>query len=173
MLPQCHCHTNIWVAAQNKLTHSTTSLPTLYKTVGNKSSTVVEISDQEQPCPIFGPCLLRPNGWMDQDGTWHGGGSWSRPHCVRWEPSSPPKKGAEPQIFGPFLLWPNGSGRPQPMLLYVKWRSSPPPQQGAELPIFGSRLLWPNGCMDQDTTWYGGRPRPTQHCVRWGPSSPP
>jgi len=23
---------------------------------------------------IFGPCLLWPNGWMDQDGTWHGGG---------------------------------------------------------------------------------------------------
>ena len=22
---------------------------------------------------IFGPCLLWPNGWMDQDGTWHGG----------------------------------------------------------------------------------------------------
>ena len=22
---------------------------------------------------IFGPCLLRPNGWMDQDITWHGG----------------------------------------------------------------------------------------------------
>jgi len=21
---------------------------------------------------IFGPCLLWPNGWMDQDGTWHG-----------------------------------------------------------------------------------------------------
>jgi len=21
--------------------------------------------------------------------------------------------------------------------------------------------------------WYGGRPRPRQHCVRWGPSSPP
>jgi len=26
--------------------------------------------------------------------------------------------------------------------------------------------------MDQDATWYGGRPRPRQHCVRWGPSSP-
>jgi len=25
--------------------------------------------------------------------------------------------------------------------------------------------------MDQDVTWYGGRPRPTRHCVRWGPSS--
>ena len=22
--------------------------------------------------PIFLPCLLWPNGWMDQDGTWHG-----------------------------------------------------------------------------------------------------
>ena len=25
--------------------------------------------------PIFGPFLLLPNGWMNQDGTWHGGGS--------------------------------------------------------------------------------------------------
>ena len=24
----------------------------------------------EPPSPIFGPCLLWPNGWMDQDGTW-------------------------------------------------------------------------------------------------------
>jgi len=26
--------------------------------------------------------------------------------------------------------------------------------------------------MDQDATWYGGRPWPKQHCVTWGPSSP-
>jgi len=58
--------------------------------------------------PIFGPCLLWPNGWMDQDGTWHGGGSWSGPHCVRWYPAPLPKKGAEPPIFDPRLLWPNG-----------------------------------------------------------------
>jgi len=25
-------------------------------------------------CPIFGPCLLRPSGWMDQDSAWHRGG---------------------------------------------------------------------------------------------------
>ena len=31
---------------------------------------------------------------MDQDGTWHGGGPRSRPHCARWVPSSPPQKGA-------------------------------------------------------------------------------
>jgi len=30
--------------------------------------------------------------------------------------------------------------------------------------------LWPNGWMDQDTTWYGGRPRPRPHCVRRGPT---
>ena len=24
--------------------------------------------------PIFGPCLLWPNGWMDQDATWYGVG---------------------------------------------------------------------------------------------------
>jgi len=27
--------------------------------------------------------------------------------------------------------------------------------------------------MDQDAIWYGGRPRPSTHCVRWGPNSPP
>jgi len=36
---------------------------------------------------------------------------------------------------------------------------------------FRPSLLWPNGWMDQDATWYGGRPRPRQHCVRWGPAS--
>jgi len=40
-------------------------------------------------------------------------------------------------------------------------------------PIFGLCLLWPNGCMDQDATWYDGRPRPGQHCVRCGPSFTP
>jgi len=48
----------------------------------------------------------------------------------------------------------------------------PTPKKGAEPPIFGPCLLWPNGCMDQDAAWYGGRPRPRRHCVRWGPSSP-
>jgi len=50
---------------------------------------------------------------------------------------------------------------------------APPPQRGIALsPIFGPRLLWPNGLMDQDATWYGGRPRPRRHCVRWGPNFP-
>jgi len=40
-------------------------------------------------------------------------------------------------------------------------------------PNFSQCLLWPNGWMDQDATWYGGRPRPRPHCVRWGPSPSP
>jgi len=50
------------------------------------------------PSPIYGPCLLWPNGWMDQDETWHGDASWFRPHCARWGPSSPPQKGRSPQF---------------------------------------------------------------------------
>ena len=45
-------------------------------------------------------------------------------------------------------------------------------KKGTGPPIFSPSLLWPNGCMDQDATWYGGRPRPTRHCVRCGPSYP-
>jgi len=34
------------------------------------------------PRPIFGPCLLRPNGCMHQDTTWYGGRPQPRRHCV-------------------------------------------------------------------------------------------
>jgi len=34
--------------------------------------------------PIFGPYLLWPNGWMDQDATWYGGQPLPRRRCVRW-----------------------------------------------------------------------------------------
>jgi len=44
-----------------------------------------------------------------------------------------------------------------------------PPAKGHSPPIFGPYLLRPNGCIDQDVTWYGGRPRPRRLCVRWGP----
>jgi len=46
--------------------------------------------------PLFGPCLLWPNGSMDQDTTWYGSGPWPRPHCVRWGPSSPCQKRGKP-----------------------------------------------------------------------------
>ena len=46
---------------------------------------------------IFGPCLLWPNSWMDQDATWHEGRPQPRRLCVGWGPSPPlPTKGVEP-----------------------------------------------------------------------------
>ena len=32
-------------------------------------------------------------------------------------------------------------------------------------------VLWPNDWMHQDATWYGVRPHPRPHCVRWASSS--
>jgi len=57
--------------------------------------------------PLFGPCLLWPNGWIDQDATWYQGRPRPRPHCVTWR--------FNPPIFGACLLWPNG--RPSQLLL--------------------------------------------------------
>jgi len=45
-------------------------------------------------------------------------------------------------------------------------------RNGHSTPLFGPYLLWRNGWMDQDTNWYGGRPRPRRHCARWGLSCP-
>jgi len=50
-----------------------------------------------QNSPIFGPCLLWPNGWIDQDST--GGGPRSRLYCANEDPAALPQKGAEPLQF--------------------------------------------------------------------------
>jgi len=39
-------------------------------------------------------------------------------------------------------------------------------------PVCDVGVLWPNGWMDQDASWYRGKPRLRRHCVRWGSSSP-
>jgi len=50
-------------------------------------------AERGAPCRILGPCVLWPNGWMYQNGTWRGGGPWSRPHCAPY-----PKQGQSPQF---------------------------------------------------------------------------
>ena len=42
---------------------------------------------------LFGPCVLWPNGCMDQDATWYGCRPRPRPRDVRWD-LAPPNKGA-------------------------------------------------------------------------------
>ena len=55
------------------------------------------------PCVriMWGPCLLWPNGWMDQDAIWYVGRPWPRPHCVRWGPSSLQKRSTAAPNFRP------------------------------------------------------------------------
>ena len=93
-------------------------------------------------CPVCNICVLWPNGWMDQDATWYGGPG----HIVLNGDSASPTKGAQQPPLSRFT-------------------------DAACVRINrGSCLLWPNGWMDQDATWYGGRPWPRRHCVRWEPS---
>jgi len=40
--------------------------------------------------------VLWPNGWMDQDETWHAGRPRPWPHCARW--GAPPPKEQSPQF---------------------------------------------------------------------------
>jgi len=65
-----------------------------------------------QSPPIFGSCLLWPNGWMHPDATWYVG----RDFVLDGDPA-PVQIGrrAPSPIFGPCLLWPNG--RPSELLL--------------------------------------------------------
>ena len=98
-------------------------------------------------CPLLSVCnvgLLWPNGWMDQDETWHGGRPRPWPYCVRWGPSSLSPKGHSPQIFGPCLLWPKGwmdqdstwyGGSPRPKRHCVRWWLSSAPKKGTQPPI--------------------------------------
>jgi len=131
----------------------------------------------------FGPCLLWPNGWMDQDATWYAGRPRPRPHCARWGPSSPQESGTAPQFSahiccGQMAGWiemPVGReiGLGPSDIVSDGNPAARPQERGHSSQIFGPCLLWPKGWMDQDATWYEGRPRPRRHCVTRGPSSPP
>jgi len=50
------------------------------------------------PLRKFLPCLLWPNGWMDQDAASYAGRHQPRLLCVIWEPSSPSSNGHSPQF---------------------------------------------------------------------------
>jgi len=89
--------------------------------------------------------VLWPNSWIDQDATWCGGRPRPRPHCVRWGASSPCCTERGTAVFEPDVC------------IHINC---------------GPCLLWPNSWMDQDATWYRGRPRRRWHCVKLGPSFP-
>ena len=117
---QCHClteHYSFWA----------TACKTVRPMLSDRCLSCLSICDVG---------VLSPNGWMDQDETWHAG------HIVLdGDPAPPPPKGHSPPIFGPYLLWPNGcmdqdatwyGGRPRSRRLCVRCgpRSTSPKEVG-------------------------------------------
>jgi len=97
--------------------------------------------------PFFGPYLLRPNGWMNQDATWYGDRPRPRRLCVGWGSSSPsPKRGGErsPQYSahvrcGQTAGWIKmsvGMQVEQRKRHCVRWGHSSPPQERGRAPNF-------------------------------------
>jgi len=102
------------------------------------------------PSPIFAPSPLWPNDWMDQYGTWHRGGPWSRPHCARWGPSYPPQKRTEPppQFSAHFYCGHTVGCTKMPLGMEVglspgdcvRWEPSHHPRKGGGAPQFSAHV---------------------------------
>jgi len=84
---------------------------------------------------------------------------------------APPKWGRVPHNFWPMSIEAKRLDGSR-WHLACRWASVKAIERGIA-PTFGPCLLWPNGWMDQDVTWYEGRPQPRPHCVKLVPSSPP
>jgi len=103
-----------------------------------------------QPHPIFGPCSLWPNGWMDQDATWY--------VTLCWMGSQLPLKGAQPLVFGSCLLWPNGwmdedatwyGSRPRPRPHCIRQVPSSPRKWHSSAPLFPAHVYCGHGRQPQ------------------------
>ena len=130
--------------------------------------------------------MLWPNGWTDQDETWHAGRPRHWPHCVRWGPSSPSPKGVQPPQFsahiccGQVVAWIKmslgmevglGPGdfvlEGDPALPFPKKGAEPPPQFSAHVHCGQTA-----GCIKTPLGMEVGL-SPRDFCVRWGPSPLP
>ena len=126
---------------------------------------------------------MRPNGWMDQDETWHGGRPRARPHCVRWGPSSLQKWHSPTPQFLAHVGCGQSAG-------WIKMRlgtevglspgdivsdgdPGPSPKAVGQPPPYFQPMSVAAKRLDQGATSYGGRPQPWPLCVRWAPSSHP
>jgi len=112
---------------------------------------------RERSPQIFDPCLLWPNGWMDEAGTWHGARPQPRQLFVRWGPSPLPKRrqSPPPELSAHFYCGQTVVCIKIPLGMDVGLRPGdfvldgdpvPTPQKGGGAPqIFGPCLWCPNG----------------------------
>jgi len=76
------------------------------------------------PHPIFGPCLLWPNGWINEDAAWYGSTPRPRLHSTRRGPISRERGTAAP-FFSAHVYC--GHGRPSQLLLSSCKNNGRPP----------------------------------------------
>jgi len=100
--------------------------------------------------PIFGPSLLWPSGWKDQDATWLGDRPWRRRRCYMG--TQIPVKGAQPPIVTHVYCGQAAGWIKMPLGTKVGLHpgdivldGDPAFLKGAQPPIFGPCLLWPDG----------------------------
>jgi len=94
--------------------------------------------------PIFSPCLLWPNGLMDQDDTWYGDRPQHRPHCFIGD-RAPPQNGTAPYFLAHVYCGQTAGWIKMPLatkvglgLGNVVLNVDPaPPPKGHSPPIFG------------------------------------
>jgi len=97
--------------------------------------------------PIFGPYLLWPNGWMDQDVTWREAGLSPSDIVFDGDPAPSPKgDGAlnfrPTSIMAKLLDGSKMALGTEAQRHCVSWGLSSP-VKGARPPVFGQCLLWP------------------------------
>jgi len=126
----------------------------------------------------FGPRLLWPNGYMDQDATGYGGRPWPTRHSVtvRWGPGQLPSPKGEQQPPSPNFsqcpLWPNGwmplitevglGGSAQPHC--IRQGPSSPRKGTAAPPLFSAHVYCGHGRPSQLllSSCTNGRPKIAQ-----------
>jgi len=106
-------------------------------------------------CPVLSVCnvgVLWPNGWTDQDQTWHGGRPRPGPHCVRQGPTPTPtqKRGRHSPHFSTVSILAKKAGwikmpfgtevglGPSHIVLDGDAARSPSPHKRAQSPNFRS-----------------------------------
>ena len=118
--------------------------PTVCKTVrpmlSDRCLSVSELSVLFVCLSVSDVGVLCPNGWIDQDETWHAGRPRPSPHCIRWGPSSPsPKKGGAPHLSAHICYGQMAARTKMPLGMEVglgpgdfvlNWDQAPPPQKG-------------------------------------------
>ena len=123
--------------------------------------------------PVLSVCNVRalwPNGWTDQDETWHAGRPRPWPHCFRWGPSSPSPKGAQPlpQFLAHVCCGQMAGWTKMPLSMEVglgpgdivlDWDPLPHGKGHSSPSLFGPCLLWPNGRPSQQLLSFCHRQR--------------